>query len=225
MVCNSYSSNDILAEPSQTRRRSGRLQPSTALDDEDPQDGSSDDVSSTTTPHAMDGSTARTSPGISTVERAQNLDNEADDEEKVATPVHTVVGSLSTTDEYMWMICQICHTYGVRVLNMPDIASHMRTLEQAVREDNRLALCMSFAKIMTILVITSANASSGFLDEEYENMVNSAVAEFGMALLSKNEGAIFMESMGRAMIAGQSEDLSMAYAALRGSMIAYAGRQ
>lgn len=153
------------------------------------------------------------------------MEHEADDEEKRAMPVRTVVGPLSTTDEYMWMICQICHTYGVRVLNMPDVANHIRTLEQAVREDNRLALCMSFAKLMTILVTSSANALSNFLDEEYETMVNSAVAEFGMALLSRKEGTIFMESMGRAMIAGQSEDLSMAYAALRGLMIAYANRQ
>ncbi|KAG9737972.1 hypothetical protein KCU59_g9197, partial [Aureobasidium melanogenum] len=81
-------------------------------------------------------------------------------------------------------------------------------------------------KIMTILVTTtSANPVSDFLDEEYESLVNSVVAEFGMDLLSRNEGAIFMERMGRAMVAGQSEDLRMAYAALRGSMIAYAGRK
>ncbi|CAD0093183.1 unnamed protein product [Aureobasidium mustum] len=108
---------------------------------------------------------------------------------------------------------------------MSDIASHIRTLEQAVRQDDRLVLCRSFAKIMTVLITnTSETAISDFLDEEYETMVNSVVAEFGMYLLSRNEGAIFMESMGRAMVAGQSEDLSMAYAALRASMIAYAGR-
>jgi hypothetical protein len=109
---------------------------------------------------------------------------------------------------------------------MPNIASHIRTLDQAVREDNRLVLCQSFAKIMTILVTTtSPNPVSNFLDEVYENMVKSVIAEFGMDLLSRNEGAVFMESMGRAMVAGQSEDLSMAYAALRASMIAYAGRK
>lgn len=215
----------ILAESLQSRRRRGRLQPSTTLDNEDPQDGTSDDASSTTTPHAINDSTALIPPGMSTVEPAQTLGDKVGDKETGVTPVHTVVGPLSTTDEYMWMICQICHTYGIRVLGMPEIASHIKTLEQAVRENNRLALCMSFAKIMTILVATSTNATPNLLDEEYETMVNSAVAEFGMALLSRKEGAIFMESMGRAMVAGQSEDLSMAYAALRSSMIAYAGRE
>lgn len=78
---------------------------------------------------------------------------------------------------------------------------------------------------MTVLITnTSQTAIPDFLDEEYETMVDSVVAEFGMDLLSRNEGAIFMERMGRAMVAGQREELSMAYAALRASMIAYAGR-
>ncbi|KAH0365651.1 NAD(P)-binding protein, partial [Aureobasidium melanogenum] len=209
------------------QRRSVRLQSSEALDNEDLEDASSEDEPSrTTAAHATGNNTVPTSPGMSTIEPAQILEGEIHDKEEEVVPASTVVGPLPTRDEYTWMICQICHTYGVRALTMPNIASRIRTLEQAVREDNRLVLCHSFAKIMTILVTTtSKNPVSNFLDEEYENMVNAAVAEFGMDLLSRNEGTIFMERMGRAMIAGQSENLSMAYAALRASMIAYAGRK
>ncbi|KAG9834136.1 hypothetical protein KCU98_g10475, partial [Aureobasidium melanogenum] len=204
------------------RRRSVRLQPS----GEHPGDGSSDNEPLMTTADATNDSPTQTSPGMSTVETTQILENEVHDKEEEFVPASTVVGPLLTRDEYTWMICQICHTYSVHVLNMPEIASHIRILDQALREDNRLVLCQSFAKIMTILVTTtSANPVSDFLDEEYESLVNSVVAEFGMDLLSRNEGAIFMERMGRAMVAGQSEDLRMAYAALRGSMIAYAGRK
>ncbi|KAG9598463.1 hypothetical protein KCU77_g6236, partial [Aureobasidium melanogenum] len=193
---------------------------------EDPEDGSFDDEPLMTTADATDDSPAQTSPGMSTVESTQILEDEVHDKEEEFVPASTFVGPLSTRDEYTWMICQICHTYGARVLNMPEIVRHIRILDQALREDNRLVLCQSFAKIMTILVTTtSANPVSDFLDEEYESLVNSVVAEFGMDLLSRNEGAIFMERMGRAMVAGQSEDLRMAYAALRGSMIAYAGRK
>ncbi|KAH0377031.1 hypothetical protein KCU92_g9480, partial [Aureobasidium melanogenum] len=208
------------------QRRSVRLQSSEALDNEVLEDGSADDEPSTTTAHALDDNTVRTSPGIPAIEPADILEDEVHDKEGELVPASTVVGPLSTRDEYKWMICQICHTYGARALTMPNIASHIRTLDQAVREDNRLVLCQSFAKIMTILVTTtSPNPVSNFLDEVYENMVKSVIAEFGMDLLSRNEGAVFMESMGRAMVAGQSEDLSMAYAALRASMIAYAGRK
>ncbi|KAG9965803.1 hypothetical protein KCU61_g1451, partial [Aureobasidium melanogenum] len=193
---------------------------------EDPEDGSFDDEPLMTTADATDDSPAQTSPGMSTVESTQILEDEVHDKEEEFVPASTFVGPLSTRDEYTWMICQICHTYGARVLSMPEIVRHIRILDQALREDNRLVLCQSFAKIMTILVTTtSANPVSDFLDEEYESLVNSVVAEFGMDLLSRNEGAIFMERMGRAMVAGQSEDLRMAYAALRGSMIAYAGRK
>ncbi|KAG9833581.1 hypothetical protein KCU98_g12759, partial [Aureobasidium melanogenum] len=208
------------------RRRSVRLQSSEALDNEVLEDGSSDDELSTTTAHATEDNTVRTPPGMPAIEPAQILEDEIHDKEEEIVPASTVVGPLSTRNEYTWMICQICHTYGVRALIMPNIANHIRTLEQAVREDNRLVLCQSFAKIMTTLVTTtSANAVSDFLGEQYETMVNSVVAEFGMDLLSRNEGAMFMESMGRAMVAGRSEELSMAYAALRGSMVAYAGRK
>lgn len=217
----------ILAESLQKRqRRSVRLQSSEALNDEDSENASSDDESSTTTARATGGNTVRTSPSIPAIEPAQLLEDGVHDKEDEAVLPSPVLGPLPNRDEYTWMICQICHTYGIRALTMPAITSHIRTLEQAVREDDRLDLCQSFAKIMTILVTnTSATAVSNFLDEEYENMVNSVVAEFGMDLLSRKEGAIFMERMGRAMVAGQSEDLSMAYAALRASMIAYAGRK
>ncbi|KAH0263457.1 NAD(P)-binding protein, partial [Aureobasidium melanogenum] len=208
------------------QRRSVRLQSSEALDDEGSENASSDDDPSTTTARATEGNTVPTSPGILAIEPAQVLEDGVHDKGEEVVPASTVVGPLPTRDEYTWMICQICHTYGVRALTMPNIASHIRTLEQATREDKRLVLCQSFAKIMTILVTTtSANPVSDFLDEEYENVVNAAVAEFGMDLLSRNERTIFMERMGRAMIAGQSEDLDMAYAALRASMIAYAGRK
>lgn len=216
----------ILAESLQKcQRRSVRLKSFGTLDNENSENASSDDESSTTTARAAEGNTVRTSPGIPAIE-PQDQEDGVHDKKEEAVPASTVLSPLPSRDEYTWMICQICHTYGVRALAMPDIASHIRTLEQAVREDDRLVLCQSFAKTMTILVTnTSATPVSNFLDEEYENLVNSVVAEFGMDLLSRHEGAMFMERMGRAMIAGQSEDLSMAYAALRASMIAYAGRK
>ncbi|KAG9732237.1 hypothetical protein KCU59_g11971, partial [Aureobasidium melanogenum] len=151
---------------------------------EDPEDGSFDDEPLMTTADATDDSPAQTSPGMSTVESTQILEDEVHDKEEEFVPASTFVGPLSTRDEYTWMICQICHTYGARVLNMPEIVRHIRILDQALREDNRLVLCQSFAKIMTILVTTtSANPVSDFLDEEYESLVNSVVAEFGMDLL------------------------------------------
>ncbi|KAK6000237.1 hypothetical protein QM012_003869 [Aureobasidium pullulans] len=209
---------------SMKRRRSGRLKSSGTLDNGDSQESSSEDEAPTT-PQAVDESTARTFPGSSTVEPVQILEDQVEESTERAAPIRTVVGPLSTTEEYRWMICQVCHTYGSRVLNMPELTTHVRTLEQAVREKNRLALCHSFARIMTFLVTsTSGNAIPGPLVEEYESMVNSIVAEFGMDLLSRTEGTIFMNRMKRAVVADQEEDLSMAYAALRASMIAYAGR-
>ncbi|CAD0110640.1 unnamed protein product [Aureobasidium uvarum] len=206
------------------RRRSDRLQGTGALDDEeDPVTGSSTDENSTTPPHTAVDSSAQPSPSMSIAESRQSLEDDANDQEEEAAPARTLIGPLSAKDEYQWMICQICHTYGVRVLRLPEVTTHVNTLEQAVREDNRLALCHAFARIMTILVTTSAHVTGDFLDEEYETMVSSAVAEFGMDFLSRAEGTIFMERMGAAMIAGQRGRLGMAYAALRGAMLAYAG--
>ncbi|KAI4716301.1 hypothetical protein E4T48_07533 [Aureobasidium sp. EXF-10727] len=207
------------------RRRSDRLQGTDAPDDqEDPVIGSSmEEDSTTTTPHTTADSSAQPSPDPSIAESRQSLEDEADDQAEEVVLARTLVGPLRTSEEYTWMVCQICHTYGVRVLSIPEIAAHIKTLEQAVREDNRLALCRAFAKIMTILVTTSAHVASEFLDEEYETMVSSAVEEFGMNLLSRAEGTVFMERMGAAVIAGQRERLGMAYAALRGAMLAYAG--
>jgi uncharacterized protein (DUF2164 family) len=183
------------------------------------------DPSSTTTPHATDDSTAQSSPGMSIGEPTQGLEEENVDKGEKMMPAPTNIGPLSTTaDEYTGMICEICQTYGVRVLRRPDITSHIDTLEQAVRENNLLALCRSFAKIKTILVVTAADVSSDFLDEEYETMVSSTVAEFGMDLLTSTEGVLFMKNMGDAMVAGQREYLSAAYANLRAYMVAYTGR-
>ncbi|KAI4724804.1 hypothetical protein E4T49_07486 [Aureobasidium sp. EXF-10728] len=213
------------SKQSMARRRSDRLQGTDAPDDqEDPVIGSSMDEDSTTTAaHTTADSSAQPSPGMSVAESRQSLEDKSGNQVEEVVPARTLIGPREASEEYTWMICQICHTYGVRVLNIPEIAAHIKTLEQTVREDNRLALCRAFAKIMTILVTASAHIASDFLDEEYETMVSSAVEEFGMNLLSRAEGTVFMERMGVAMIAGQRERLAMAYAALRGAMLAYAG--
>ncbi|KAI4732844.1 hypothetical protein E4T50_16597 [Aureobasidium sp. EXF-12298] len=148
---------------------------------------------------------------------------EADNEGAEVAPVQTLISTLSTTNEYTGMISQICHTYGIRVLEMPNLTTHINALKQAVREDNRLALCRSFAKIKTILIVNSTSTASEFLAEEYETMVSSTVAEFGVDLLNSTEGVMFMEMMGEAMEAGQREYLCTAYANLRAYMVAYAG--
>jgi uncharacterized protein (DUF2164 family) len=208
----------------QRRRRSGRLHVPDAPSDEDLTDGSPLDESSTTTPHITDDSPSRFSPGISIGVRTQGMEDDADDEvEQEVAPVQTLVSTLSTTNEYTGMISQICHTYGVRVLRMPNLTTHINALEQAVKEDNRLALCRSFAKIKTILVASSTSTASEFLDEEYETMVSSTAAEFGVDLLNSTEGVVFMENMGEAMVAGQREYLCTAYANLRAYMVAYSG--
>lgn len=160
---------------------------------------------------------------MSTGEPTQGLKHSIDDDRQEVASTRTTVGSLSTMDEYTGMINHICYTYGVSVLRMPNIVTHINTMEQTVREDNRLALCQSFAKIKTILVLTAADAGPDFLDEEYEAMISSAVEGFGVELLDSAEGVIFMKSMGEAMVAGQKEYLSLAYASLKAYMIAYAG--
>jgi hypothetical protein len=182
------------------------------------------DASSTTTPHTTEGSPVQPSPGRSIDEPTQGPEDEIIDKGEEVTPALNNIGPPSTTDEYIGMISQICHTYGVRVLKRPDITTHINTLEQAVRENNRLALCRSFAKVKTILVVTAADAASDFLDEAYETMVSSTVAEFGIDLLESTEGVLFMKNMGEAMVAGQREHLGAAYANLRAYMIAYTGR-
>lgn len=191
------------------------------------------DESSTATPHTTDDFPAQFFPGISVGVPTQGMEDDADDDdddeeeeeeegEEVA-PVQTLVSTLSTTNEYTGMISQICHTYGVRVLRMPNLTTHINALEQAVREDNRLDLCRSFAKIKTILVVALTSTASEFLDGEYETMVSSTVAEFGVDLLDSTEGVMFMENMGEAMVVGQREHLCTAYANLRAYMVAYAG--
>jgi uncharacterized protein (DUF2164 family) len=209
----------------QKRRRSGRHHVPDALEDEDLDEGTPLEPSSATTLHATDDSTAQSSPGMSIGEPTQGLEDETIDKGEGITPALNNVVTLSpTADEYTGMIYDICHTYGVRVLRRPDITSHIDTLEQVVRENNLLALCRSFAKIKTILVVTAADVGSDFLDEEYETMVSSTVAEFGIDLLTSTEGVLFMKNMGDAMVAGQREYLSAAYANLRAYMVAYTGR-
>ena len=198
-------------------RQSSRLHVPSAPEDEDLADGSSLDESMTATPQATDDSPAQAS------QSAQGLEDTTNDDKQEVTPAQTFVGTLSTTDEYTGMITQICFAYGVSVLRMPNVAPHIVEMEQAVRENRRLALCQSFAKVKTILVVTAANVNPDFLDEEYEAMVSSAVTEFGVDLLNSTEGVMFMEAMGEAMVAGQREGLGAAYAYLRAYMTAYAG--
>jgi hypothetical protein len=229
----------MLISFAQKRRRSGRYHVPDTLNDEDLVDDFALNEPSATILHATDGSLAHSSPGMSTGEPRQDLEDEpmnksmnkpADehtdepmDEGDEVTPVLTMASPLSTMEEYAEMIGQICDTYGVRVLKRPDLTAQINNLEQAVRDDNRLALYRSFVKIKTMLVISAAKAGSDFLDEEYEALVSSAVAEFGMDLLNSTEGVIFMENMGDAMVAGQREHLGAAYTNLKAYMVAYTG--
>jgi hypothetical protein len=219
----------------QKRRRSGRYHVPDTANDEDPVDRSSFDEPSTTNPHTTDGSLAHPYLGMSTGEPRKDLkdgpmdgpmdelaDEPMDDEEEV-TPALLTISPLSAMEEYAEMVGQVCHTYGVRVLKRPDLATQINSLEQAIRDDNRLALCQSFAKIKTMLVVSAANADPGSLDEEYEAMVSSTVAEFGMDLLNSTEGVMFMKNMGEAMVVGQREHLGTAYANLRAYMVTYTG--
>jgi hypothetical protein len=219
----------------QKHRRSSRYHVPDTVNDEDPVDDSSLDKHSATTPHTTDRSLAHSSPGMSTEEPRQDLEDEPTnepvdehtdehiDDGEEAIPALPTASPLSTMEEYAEMIGQVCHTYGVRVLKRPDLATQINNLEQAVRDDNRLALCQSFARIKTMLVISAANADPDSLDEEYEAMVSSTVAEFGMDLLNSTEGVMFMENMGEAMVAGQREHLGTAYGNLRAYMVAYTG--
>lgn len=174
-------------------------------------------------PHATVDTLAHPSPNMSISEPAQASEDTNDNDKQEVAPAPTVMGPLSTMDEYTEMLGHICYTYGVSVLKVHSIATHVSSMEQAVRENNRLALCQSFAKIKTTLVVNAADAVPDFLDDEYEAMVSSAVEEFGVELLNSTEGAIFMKSMGEAMVTGQREHLSLAYASLKAYMIAYAG--
>jgi hypothetical protein len=153
---------------------------------------------------------------------AEPMDDPMAEGEEVTSAL-AMVSPLSTMEEYAEMIGQLCHTYGVRVLNRPDLTTQINNLEQAVRDDDRLALCRSFAKIKTMLVISAAKAGPDSLNDEYQALVSSAVAEFGMDLLNSTEGIIFMENMGEAMVAGQRERLGAAYANLKAYMVAYTG--
>lgn len=162
---------------------------------------------------------------MSISEPMQALEDTTDNDKQEMASAQTVVGPVSTMKEYTEMLGQIVYTYGVSVLKLPKIAAHINTMEQTVREDDRLALCQSFAKIKTILVVTAADAGPDFLDEEYEAMVSSVVQEFGVELLNSTEGVMFMKSMDEAMVAGQREHLSFAYANLKAYMVAYTGHE
>ncbi|KEQ70640.1 hypothetical protein M436DRAFT_74973 [Aureobasidium namibiae CBS 147.97] len=204
-------------------RRSSRLDKSDALDNEDVMDGSPSNGFSTTTPCATVGSPAQSSPVMSMGEPAQGPEERTDDNKQEVASALTFMGPLSTLEEYTGIIAQLCHTYGVIALKLPNIVAHVNTMEQAVREDNRLALCQSFAKIKTILVVAAAGVDPDFLDEEYEAMVSSVIDEFGVELLNSTEGVMFMKDMGKAMVTGQREYRGLAYASLRAYMTAYTG--
>lgn len=87
-----------------------------------------------------------------------------------------------------------------------------------------LALCQAFGRLQTILVKSGHSAAADVLDEEYEEMVSSAVHDHGMEVLSTTEGKAFMGNMGRAMVRGYREGLCGAYAALRTCIAAYGRR-
>ncbi|THX94338.1 hypothetical protein D6D08_01695 [Aureobasidium pullulans] len=130
----------------------------------------------------------------------------------------------STRDEYEAIIVQITYTYGVRILTAPHVSAYIGLLGEAVRQDNRLALCQAFGRLQTILLRSGNSAAADVLDEEYEEMVSSAVLDHGMEVLSTTEGKAFMGNMGRAMVEGRREGLCEAYAALRTCMAAYGRR-
>ena len=213
----------ILTHLQQKPRRSSRLDVLDALDNEDVMDGSPSNDSSTATPRGTVGSPIQSSPIALMGEPALGPENRFDDNKQEIASALTFMGPLSTTEEYTGIIAQLCHTYGVNALKLPNIVAHINTMEQAVREDNRLALCQSFAKIKTILVVAAAGVDPDFLDEEYEAMVSSVIDEFGVELLNSTEGVMFMGDMGKAMVAGQREYLGLAYASLRAYMTAYTG--
>ncbi|THX52550.1 hypothetical protein D6D06_06668 [Aureobasidium pullulans] len=130
----------------------------------------------------------------------------------------------STRDGYEAIIVQITYTYGVRILTAPHVSAYIGLLGEAVRQDNRLALCQAFGRLQTILLRSGNSAAADVLDEKYEEMVSSAVLDHGMEVLSTTEGKAFMGNMGRAMVEGRREGLCEAYAALRTCMAAYGRR-
>lgn len=58
----------------------------------------------------------------------------------------------STRDGYEAIIVQITYTYGVRILTAPHVSAYIGLLGEAVRQDNRLALCQAFGRLQTILL-------------------------------------------------------------------------
>ncbi|KAI5251703.1 hypothetical protein E4T42_04028 [Aureobasidium subglaciale] len=189
-------------------------------------------MSSPAAPDTTGPSIARASPVMPIPPVANNTDareeliqQESDIEAQWSTPAYAVVGPGLPIDEYRMMIFQISRTYGASVFIVPEIADLIKALGQAVTQDDRDALCQTFAKIMTSLLAASAPTAINFLEEEHEDMVSSAVAEFGMDLLTNSaEGGALMDSMAKELLAGQREGLSDAFGALRSFLVSYRGR-
>ncbi|THY19871.1 hypothetical protein D6D01_06980 [Aureobasidium pullulans] len=227
-----------------SRRQSRRLQASRSHMDESPVAGSQYDAGegpaeaspAASTTHDVDmleGSMPSTddtgeaeaeeelqSPNASTTHDFDTGNTEADEEVQSSD----TFAPGSTRDEHEAMIVQITYTYGVRILTSPHVSAYIGLLGEAVRQDNRLALCQAFGRLQTILLKSGNSAAADVLDEEYEELVSSVVLDHGMEVLSTTEGKTFMEDMGKAMIRGYREGLCGAYAALRTCMAAYGRR-
>ncbi|TIA09581.1 hypothetical protein D6C80_08537 [Aureobasidium pullulans] len=124
----------------------------------------------------------------------------------------------STRDGYEAIIVQITYTYGVRILTAPHVSAYIGLLGEAT------CVVPGFWKTADNSSQIRNSAAADVLDEEYEEMVSSAVPDHGMEVLSTTEGKAFMGNMGRAMVEGRREGLCEAYAALRTCMAAYGRR-
>ncbi|KAI5245237.1 hypothetical protein E4T43_03357 [Aureobasidium subglaciale] len=220
------------AHQNKTRRSTREMPSSDALYGDVLTPGSSTNMSSPAAPDTTEPPIARASPVMPIPPVANNTDAreeliqyESDIEAQRSTPAYAVVGPDLPIDEYRMMIFQISRTYGASVFIIPDIADLIKALGQAVTQDDRDGLCQTFAKIMTSLLAASAPAANKFLEEEHEDLVSSAVAEFGMDLLTNTaEGGALMDSMAKELLAGRREGLSDAFGALRSFLVSYRGR-
>ncbi len=132
---------------------------------------------------ALIDNTVRTSPGMQAIEPAQILEDEVHDKENRASQYCR--RSTINQGQYKWMICQICHTYGVRALTMrtswPYQGSRsggQKTIDcpvPVIRKDQ-----------LTILDLPQLHKQFPTSWMVCENMVKSVITEFGRDLLSRN---------------------------------------
>jgi hypothetical protein len=59
------------------------------------------------------------------------------------------------------MIVRTIYTYGVSILTAPHVGAYIRLVGEAVRQDNRFALCQAVRRLQTILVIWQSSQSQG----------------------------------------------------------------